>query len=88
MIWVWVVLNFYTEALKVLGKRIGNLADRGKHGTCSLYFALELLCSLYYHTLYRALFARAPGPWHAAALLLLHCCWDGIAFAFRSTKLH
>ena len=44
----YIAFQCLTTFFKVLAKRIGVSADRGKYGTFTMYFALELLCTLFY----------------------------------------
>lgn len=85
---IWMILIVTTDVQKSIGKKIGNLTDRGKHGTFSLYFGMEMMCSLYYNTMYRGLFTKIPDVYIFVVMQLLHCGWDWLAYGFRSTTTY
>eukprot|EP00658_Telonema_sp_P-2_P026255 TRINITY_DN20592_c0_g1_i2.p1 TRINITY_DN20592_c0_g1~~TRINITY_DN20592_c0_g1_i2.p1 ORF type:complete len:456 (-),score=103.67 TRINITY_DN20592_c0_g1_i2:101-1468(-) len=73
------------QAFKTIGKRLGVMADQGKRGTFSLYFALEFLTTLLYYTFYRTLFDRVVYVWMFAVLQGLHICFEWLVFPFKAS---
>lgn len=81
----YIAFQCLTTFFKLLAKRIGVSADRGKYGTFTMYFALELLCTLFYFTFYRALFDKLDNWWEFAALQPLHFGQEWLLYVSRAT---
>ena len=68
--------------MKVIGLRL----DRGKIGTCSMFFVAEFMCTLFYFTFYRMLFEEFVG-WDIFFLVqLTHFGLEWFVYVIRGTK--
>lgn len=64
--------------------RIGLQIDMGKRGSASLYYCAEVMCSLFYYSLYRFLFESVESFSIFFALMVVHIAAEWFSYAFRS----
>ena len=72
------------QAMKVFGLQI----DRGKLGTCSMFFVAEFMCTLFYFTFYRMLFEEFVGWEIFVELQVSHFLLEWCIYVIRGTETY
>jgi len=72
--------------LKATITSLGHQLDFGKHGSASLYYCAEVMCSLFYFAFYRLLFEAVESFWQFAALQVLHVAAEWFNYGFMASK--
>ena len=67
-------------------KRLGLQLDRGKIGTCSMFFVAEFMCTLFYFTFYRLLFEQFIGWGLFFGIQAIHFAMEWCMYCVRGTR--
>ena len=70
------------QSMKVFGLQI----DRGKLGTCSMFFVAEFMCTMFYFTFYRMLFEEFVGWTIFIELQVSHFALEWFVYVIRGTE--
>ena len=77
--------TFASTVCKIVMKKIGLFLDKGKVGTCSMFFVAEFMCTLFYFTFYRMLFEEFVGWDLFIGIQLAHMILEWVLYCLRAT---